>query len=95
MNWNEAHWSKAMLHFSRALGFSNTNNPKAAEKELDILIALRNGLIKNKDSYAAGQVTIQINATKAWIEFAKGNSEKAITFMQLAVALESKTSKLQ
>ena len=93
MNWNEAYWSKAMLHFSRALGFSNTNNPKAAEKELDILITLRNGLIKNKDSYAAGQVTIQINATKAWIEFAKGNSEKAITFMQLAVALESKTSK--
>jgi hypothetical protein len=93
MNWEEAHWSKAMLHFSRALGFSNTGNPVAAEKELAILISLHDRLIEKKDSYAAGQVAIQINATKAWIQLAKGNSEKAITLMKLAVDLESKTSK--
>tara|TARA_B110000046_G_scaffold59212_1_gene66456 strand:- start:1976 stop:3682 length:1707 start_codon:yes stop_codon:yes gene_type:complete len=93
MNWEEAHWSKAMLHFSRALGFSNTGNPMAAEKELDVLIMLRDRLKENKDTYASGQVTIQINATKAWIQLAKGNSEKAITLMKIAVDLESKTSK--
>ena len=93
MNWDEAHWSKAMLHFSRALGFSNTGNPKEAEKELDILIKLRDYLLKAEDTYASGQVTIQINSTKAWIELAKGNTKEAVTLMKLAADLESKTSK--
>ncbi len=93
MNWDEAHWSKAMLHFSRALGFSNTGNPKEAEKELDILIKLRDYLLKAEDTYASSQVTIQINSTKAWIELAKGNTKEAVTLMKLAADLESKTSK--
>ena len=93
IDWNKAHWPKAMLHFSRALGFSNTGNPLAAEKELEILITLKNKLKENENNYEVGQVTIQIEAIKGWIEYSKGNSEKAIEYMKIASDLESKTSK--
>ena len=38
-------------------------------------------------------MTIQIEAIKGWIEYSKGNFNKAIEFMKLASELESKTSK--
>ena len=93
IDWEKAHWPKAMLHFSRALGFSNIGNSIAAEKELKSLIVLRDKLTKAKNTYESGQVTIQIEAVRGWIEFAKGNSKKAIEYMKLASSLESKTSK--
>ena len=93
LDWDKAHWPKAMLHFSRALGFSNTGNSTAAEKELKSLIILRDKLNEAKNSYESGQVTIQIEAVRGWIEYSKGNSNKAIEYMKLASNLESKTSK--
>ena len=93
LDWNKAPWPKAMLHFSRALGFTNTGNSLAAQKELDILINLRDRLNKAKNSYESGQVTIQIESIKGWIEYSKGNTEKAIEYMKLATKLESETSK--
>ena len=80
-----------MLHFSRALGFTNTGNSTAAQKELDILIDLRERLNEAKNSYESGQVTIQIESIKGWIEYSKGNTEKAIEYMKLASKLESET----
>ena len=93
LDWEKAHWPKAILHFSRALGFSNKGNSFEAEKELKSLIVLRNKLIEAKNTYEIGQVTIQIEAIKGWIEYSKGNSEKAIEYMKLASKLESETSK--
>jgi tetratricopeptide (TPR) repeat protein len=93
LDWDKAPWPKAMLHFSRALGFTNTGNSLAAQKELDILINLRDRLNEAKNSYESGQVTIQIESIKGWIEYSKGNTEKAIEYMKLATKLESETSK--
>ena len=93
LDWNKAPWPKAMLHFSRALGFTNTGNTSKAQKELDILIDLRERLNEAKNSYESGQVTIQIESIKGWIEYSKGNTEKAIEYMKLASKLESETTK--
>ena len=93
LDWDKAPWPKAMLHFSRALGFTNTGNSSKAQKELDILIKLRDRLNEAKNSYETGQVTIQIESIKGWIEYSKGNTEKAIEYMKLASKLESETSK--
>ena len=93
LDWDKAPWPKAMLHFSRALGFTNTGNSSKAQKELDILIDLRDRLNEAKNSYESGQVTIQIESIKGWIEYSKGNTEKAIEYMKLASKLESETSK--
>jgi tetratricopeptide (TPR) repeat protein len=93
LDWDKAPWPKAMLHFSRALGFTNKGNSKAAQKELDILIDLRERLNEAENSYESGQVTIQIESIKGWIEYSKGNTEKAIEYMKLASKLESETTK--
>jgi hypothetical protein len=93
LDWDKAHWPKAMLHFSRALGFSNIGNSTGAEKELKSLIILREKLNEAKKTYESGQVTIQIESVRGWIEYSKGNSNKAIEYMKLASNLESKTSK--
>ena len=93
MNWDKSYWPKAMLHFSKILGFSNLKNISSAQKELTILKSIHQELIKSEDDYKSGQVAIQINSASAWIELAKGNSEKALNFMLIAADLESKTSK--
>jgi len=93
LNWDKAHWPKAMLHFSRALGYSNIGNSTAAEKELKSLIILRDKLNEGNSTYESGQVTIQIESIRGWIEYSKGNFEKAIEYMKLASTLESQTSK--
>ena len=93
LDWGKATWPKAILHFSRALGFTNTGNSLAAQKELEILISLRNQLNEAENIYESGQVTIQIEAIKGWIEYSKGNADKAIEYMKLASNLESETSK--
>jgi len=93
LDWDKAHWPKAILHFSRALGYSNIGNSSAAENELKSLIILRDKLTEVKNTYESGQVTIQIEAVRGWIEYSKGNSKKAIEYMKLASNLESKTSK--
>ena len=93
IDWKKADWPVAMLHFSRALGFSNLGETNKAEKELKSLIILRDKLSNADKPYESGQVSIQIEAARAWIEFSKGNSKEAINFMKLASTLESKTSK--
>ena len=93
LDWGKATWPKAILHFSRALGFTNTGNSLAAQKELKILISLRDRLNEAENIYESGQVTIQIEAIKGWIEYSKGNADKAIEYMKLASNLESETSK--
>ena len=93
LDWDKATWPKAILHFSRALGFTNTGNSLAAQKELEILISLRDRLNEAENIYESGQVTIQIEAIKGWIEYSKGNADKAIEYMKLASNLESETSK--
>ena len=93
LDWDKATWPKAILHFSRALGFTNTGNSSSAQKELEILVSLRDRLNDAENSYESGQVTIQIEAIKGWIEYSKGNSDKAIEYMKLASNLENKTSK--
>ena len=93
LDWEKADWPVAILHFSRALGFSNLGETFKAEKELQSLISLRDKLSDADKPYESGQVTIQIETVRAWIEFSKGNSNKAVDFMKLASNLESKTSK--
>ena len=75
------------------MGFSNLGETFKAEKELQSLISLRDKLSDADKPYESGQVTIQIEAVRAWIEFSKGNSNKAVDYMKLASNLESKTSK--
>lgn len=91
--WETLHWETAMLHFGRALGFSHIGHVTAAETELEALETLHQKLLNAKEEYKAKQVSIQVHSAKAWIAFAKGNKEEALTYMKKAAYLESQTSK--
>lgn len=91
--WKTLNWEKAILHFGKALGYSNIGNIKAAENETQILEILYQTLVENKETYKAGQVSIQVYAAKAWLQLAKGNNDEALNLMKIAANLESKTSK--
>ena len=91
--WETLHWETALFHFGKALGYAHTNNIVSAEQELQSLRTSHEALLKNKESYKAGQVNIQVHASEAWIELAKGNQDKALALMKKAALLESQTSK--
>ena len=91
--WKKLHWEKAMFHFGKALGYAHTGDIKSAETELQTLKTLHQNLLETREAYKAGQVNIQVNASQAWIEFAKGNNDQALAHMKNAALLESETSK--
>ena len=92
--WSKFPWQKAIFHFTRVIGHVHLNNITAAEKELDTLNILYNVLKdqKNKATEAA-QVAVQIKTSEAWIEYKKGNKEKALTSMKAAADAEDAMEK--
>ena len=92
--WDKFPWQNAIIHFARVLGHVHLNNINAAEKELDTLKAAYEKLKNQKNkSLEAAQVAVQINASEAWIEYKKGNDEKALAFMKAAADAEDATEK--
>ncbi len=92
--WNDFPWQKAIIHFARTLGHLHLDNIPAAEKELDTLHMLYD-VLKDKKNKAneAAQVSVQINTSQAWIEYKKGNKEKALELMRAAATAEDAMEK--
>jgi hypothetical protein len=91
--WKSFPWQEAHFHFTRLLGAVHTGNTKAANDELEVLGQLHDTLINRGEGYAANQVAIQINISKAWILLKRGKKEDALVFMQTAADMEDKTEK--
>jgi tetratricopeptide (TPR) repeat protein len=86
-------FTQAMRYFGRALGAARSGNPDAAEKDLVRLREIGDGLKAAKNDYWATEVEVQRTATEAWIAFAKGQREEALTLMRAAADAEDKTEK--
>jgi tetratricopeptide (TPR) repeat protein len=91
--WEKFPWEKSLIHFTRILGASRMGNIELAEKELVTLQVLQQDLENLKDKYKAKQVMIQVKASQAWIEFAKGNKQEALALMQESADMEDSTEK--
>jgi len=92
--WNKFPWQEAIFHFARLLGNVHVNNLEIAGKELDTLRVLYNTLSAQKNALSeAAQIAVQIKASEAWIEFKKGNQEKALELMKAAAENEDATEK--
>ena len=91
--WAAFPWQEAIIHFTRLLGNAHIHNLNAAKLELAKLNQLYDTLQKQKDSYTAMQVAIQIKAGGAWIQFVSGNKTVAANMMELAANMEDSTSK--
>lgn len=86
-------WTDAMTWFARALGASHTGDLLRARESIDSLTAIRSRIIGIGEAYWAQQVNIQRVSAQAWLDFAHGESERALRAMQNAAAMEDSTDK--
>ena len=86
--WENYPWQKSLIHFARAIGSSHLKDFYSAEKELDILISLRQELVDTGNKANAKQVLIQIKITQGWLNFLKGKQNDGIALLQEAVEME-------
>jgi hypothetical protein len=84
-------YTEAITYFARGLGAAHLNDGPAAHAAIDALAASRARLVKMKEDYWANQVEIQRKEVSAWLAFAEGNSDRALSEMSTAADLEDKT----
>lgn len=85
--------TEALTRYARALGAAHTANLPLAREEVQGLAALRDVLLNAKSDYWAKQVEMQRLTASAWLAWAEGNAEKALTQMRAAAELEDSTYK--
>jgi len=91
--WQKFPWQCAIIHFTRLLGFVHLNKIDSAEAEFNRLNELHSQLVEQKDAYKANQVKIEMISSEAWIQFKRGEKEKAIKTMNLGADMEDHTEK--
>jgi hypothetical protein len=84
---------QAITYFARALGAARSGNPDAAKADIAKLAELRDKLRDAKDAYWSEQVEIQRQVASAWVLYAEGKRDDALTAMSAAAEAEDKTEK--
>ena len=67
----------AVTHFARALGAARSGDTAAAEKGVQELARIVDGLKSAKNDYWATEVEVQRMSAAAWTVYAKGNRDEA------------------
>ncbi len=83
----------AMTYFARALGAARNGNAETAERDVQELARIVNGLKAAKNDYWATEVEVQRLGASAWTGYAKGNRDAALTLMRLAADTEDSSEK--
>lgn len=91
--WEKFPWQKAIINFTRLLGYVHIGKIDSAKAELKNLNRIYEILVEQKDLYKANQVQIQINTAGAWILLKEGKNNEALKQMQHAAEMEDKTEK--
>jgi tetratricopeptide (TPR) repeat protein len=86
-------YTQAMRYFARALGAARSGDPAAAEKDAAHLRHIAEALKAAKNDYWATEVEVQRIAAEAWIAFAQGQKDQAVTLMRSAADIEDTTEK--
>ena len=85
--------TEALTRYARALGAAHTGNLPLAHEDVQALAALRDVLLNAKNDYWAKQVEMQRLTAAAWLAWAEGDAEKALTQMRAAADGEDSTYK--
>lgn len=91
--WNKFAYAEANIYFARSLGASRSGDTAAASTALERLTAMQKSLADAKEVYWATQVEIQRGAAAAWLAYAQGKHDEALTLMRTAAELEDTTDK--
>lgn len=86
--------AEASLYFAQALGAARMANLEAARNALQRMTSLRDRLLENRDKYSSEQVDIQRESVNAWIAFAEGKRDDALSQMRAAADHEDSVDKL-
>jgi tetratricopeptide (TPR) repeat protein len=86
-------FTAALTHFARALGAARSGDAAAAERDVQELARLVEALKAAKDAYWAVEVEVQRLGGAAWVAYAQGNHEEALTLMRAAADLEDTSEK--
>ncbi len=84
---------QAITYFARAVGAARSGDPAAAKADIAKLAELQDKLRQAKDAYWAEQVDIQRQAALAWVLYAEGKRDEALSAMSAAADAEDKTEK--
>jgi tetratricopeptide (TPR) repeat protein len=91
--WKDYPWQKAIIHFTRLLGSVHMGRVDSARSELKSMAIIYDTLMKQKDSYKANQVQIQMKSGEAWILFKEGKNDEAVKLMTTAADMEDNMQK--
>jgi tetratricopeptide (TPR) repeat protein len=83
----------AISWFAKALGAARSGDTPQAQLAIARLVELRDELRGKKDAYWSEQVDIQSRVATAWMQFAAGHHNEALTTMRDAADAEDKTEK--
>jgi tetratricopeptide (TPR) repeat protein len=86
-------YTDAMTYFARTLGAARSGDSDAADKGVQELARIVNGLKAAKNDLWATEVEVQRLSAAAWIGFAKGNRDEALTLMRSAADMEDTNEK--
>ena len=86
-------YTDAITYFARGLAAAHQKDRASALSAIDSLKQMRGKLIAMKEAYWANQVDIQRQEVSAWLAFADGDSEGALTGMRAAAEQEDQTEK--
>ena len=84
---------QAITHFARAIGAARSGKPDAVRADIAKLAELRDKLRAAKDAYWSEQVDIQWQVANAWLLYAEGKFDEALSAMSAAAVAEDKTDK--
>lgn len=86
-------YTDAITYFARGLAAAHLKDRAGALSAARSLEQLRDRLTEMKEVYWANQVDIQRQEVSAWLAFAEGDSQGALTGMRAAAEQENKTEK--
>jgi hypothetical protein len=86
-------YTDGITWFARGLGAAHMKDGAAARAAIASLEQIREKLTKAKEGYWAGQVEIQRREVAAWLAFAEGDHDGALSGMRSAAEMEDGTEK--
>ncbi|MBD1397557.1 hypothetical protein H9Q13_10295 [Pontibacter sp. JH31] len=91
--WDKYPGAEAITHFAKGIGAARSGNVPVAEEAIADLKKLQESLTQKGDNYWAAQVEAQQKSVEAWLQFQKGDQEKALATMREAADKEDALDK--
>ncbi len=91
--WDDFPQFEAIIHWARGLGAAKTGDLNAAREAVETLEALHQRTLEKDEEYWARLVDVQRKTVEAWILYADGEEDQALSRMEAAADQEDSVDK--